>query len=139
MHRMLYSKVIIEPKGGGEPVNTFTSPLPPDVELDTVRSYYCQRFGEPTEVAFTETSGLGRVAIGWVFDLPEDFDVSGPPENLEMLLVPMVADNADPNVLQSAFLCMEEEKAEFRRLHEGGKFDSYVEHTAPQREYERES
>ena len=124
MTRMYSARVIIQPRGGGDPVETFLSPVPPNVELDTMRAFYAERFGDSLDSAFTEVPSVGRVTIGWVFKVPDGFTLPGPAEKFEMLIVPMVEDPDRRGGLVSVWVELAKERAQFEHLFNEGKLDT---------------
>lgn len=128
----IITRVILQPRGGGEPLETFDSPEPPEVEADTLLAVYKARFGEPIDVAYTQLPDLGEVQIGCVFHVPEPMVLPGPHEEFEMLLVPMVDDPAVENSV-SLFLQLAEHRRQFEELFDAGKFDEFRQVTLKQR------
>ena len=71
------TRVIIWPRGGGEEVESFIVDEPSDLPGDEWLAHYEERFGAPSETAFTDTEFGASVNIGWVFAVPDTFEVPG--------------------------------------------------------------
>lgn len=113
----IVTRVVLQPRSAGEVLATFDSPEG-DVDPYTVLDRYTVRFGDPHDVAVTELPGLPEpVAIGWAFAVPSDMKLPGPPEDFEMLLIPMVPDPVSgggaTGRLQSMFVLQAQERAAF--------------------------
>jgi hypothetical protein len=128
----LVTRAVVQPSGGGEPVDIFDLPLPPELEADLLLAYYTQTLGEPLEAAIAEVAGVdGPVPVGWVFEVPESFEVPGAHAEFELVVVPMVAD-AEAG-LASLFARLAEQRAEFEALQAEGQLDSLAIVERPQR------
>lgn len=131
----IYTRVVVQPLGGGEPVRMFDRPEDPGiVDFDTILASYSQRFGEPFEVAYTLVPDIeGRIQIGWVFAVPQDVEVPGSLEKLEMLLIPMF-DDLNTGKRLGLFLSMARTRQRFQDLFDSGDLDELHTFTAPQRD-----
>jgi hypothetical protein len=135
---MIITRVDLEPRGGGEVVETFDSPEDPTVEVDTLLAHYTQKFGEPFEYAFTGSpEHEGQIRIGWLFDIPSTFEVPGPPEQFEMVLIPMF-DDADTGNRTSLFLRLAEQRQQFQGLLDQGVVTAFHIATLGQRDADQE-
>ena len=131
----LTAHLIVQPRGGGDPVGSRDVDLPPDVEMDTLESFVGQRFGEPLDVASVEHPTLGVVRVGWVLEIPNGMEVPGRHEDFELVLIPMMTDPDDPGSLMSVFLRLAESKKEFERLAADGTVARLVVRDMVRREY----
>jgi hypothetical protein len=131
----IYTRVVVQPLGGGETVTTFDGREDPKtVDFDTILASYSQRFGDPFEVAYTTSSDIkGPIQIGWVFAVPDKIEVPASLEDFEMLLIPMF-DDLNTGERLSLFLSMARKGQQFRDLFDGGAFDELHTFTAPQRD-----
>jgi hypothetical protein len=130
----IYTRVILQPVGGGEPVETFDIPEDPTVEVDTLLATYTNRFGAPFEFAFTAAPDIeGPIEIGWLFAVPHTFQVPGPPEQFEMVLIPMFDDSETGNRI-SLFLRMAEQREQFQGLFDRGVLTEFHTATLAQRD-----
>lgn len=110
----IITRCSLQPRGGGELLEMFDTPEEPTVEAETLLASYIGRFGEPFEVAYTNSPNIeGPVSIGWVFDIPPNFEMPGPLEQFEMVLIPLVAD-PDTRARSSLFLSLAEQKRNFK-------------------------
>lgn len=131
----LYStRVTVQPRGGGNPVDAFDSTVPAGIEPDTMRAYYTQRFGEPLDDAYTDGPSGSRVDIGWVFEVPAQFELPGPPDEFEMVVIPVTEDPEQPGMLVSVWLLLAEQRAKFEQLVDEGKVDRLVVVSLPERQ-----
>lgn len=108
---MYWTQVIVQPKAGGEPVHTSVTEVPDDVEFDSLLGYYTELLGEPYEAAYADVEELGRVDVGWVFEVPQSFDLSGVRHEYEFVVVPLIEDPDDPEALISAGVHMAQLRA----------------------------
>lgn len=130
----IVTRVILQPLGGGQPVETFDSEESREVEVDTVLAVYSRRFGPPTETAYTQVPGInGPVSLGWVFQVPQRFEVPGPKEDFEMVLIPMF-DDPESQERVSLFLRLAEQRQQFQEAFDRGDVDSFTRATLEQRE-----
>lgn len=132
------TRVIVTPRGGGEPLEIFDSVEDPSLEVDFLLATYTARFGEHVEVAWTEAPGVTEpVSLGWVFDVPAQFELPGPHGDFEMVLVPMV--EVEGAGLVSLFVWLAQEKQAAEQLLAEGKVDTLHVVTLPQREVGEDS
>lgn len=132
----IVTRVVVQPAGGGEPIETFDSTRDETEEVDTLLAAYSSRFSPPTELALTSVPGVTEpVAIGWVFRVPENFEVPGSREEFEMVLIPMF-DNPGTGERLSVFATLAEERSEMRALFDEGVLDELHEISLHQREPE---
>lgn len=128
----IHTRVILTPRGGGEPLEIFDSPEGPSAEADTVLASYTARFGEPIETAWTEAEGVeGPISLGWVFQVPESFELPGPPEEFEMVLIPMLEAEGS---LVSLFVSLAQQRARAEELLASGAVDTLHLATLAQRD-----
>jgi hypothetical protein len=120
----IITRVILQPYGGGEPVEVFDRFEEESVEVDTLLHQYTQAFGSPFDVALTAVPGLdGPVAIGWLFAVPDSFLLPGPTDAFEMVLIPMF-DDAGTDERTSIFLRLAETRQAFQGMLERGEIDA---------------
>lgn len=116
----IFTRVIVQPRGGGKPLEIFDSAEAPTTEVDTLLARYEKRFGEAIDTAFTEAPGVqGPVSIGWLFAVPDDFELPGPGEDYEMVLIPLIVDE-DTLERVSLFMRMAEQRQEAQQLFDRG-------------------
>ena len=131
---LIWTRVILQPRGGGEVVETFDAPEDPTVEVDTLLAIYTQRFGVPIEFSFTLVPDLeGPIKVGWLFAVPSTIQVPGPPEQFEMVLIPMF-DDLDTGMRTSLFLRMAEQREQFQGLFDEGLMSELHTATLAQRD-----
>lgn len=117
----IVTRVILQPRGGGEPVEIFDSDEG-DVALEALLPAYLERFGEPLDLALTELPEADEpVTIGWVFPVPPAMEVPGASADFEMILIPMIDDESGDRV--SAFVRLAEDRQLFEGLFEAGEID----------------
>ena len=134
----IWARVILQPRGGGAPVEIFDALEDPTVKVDTLLAIYTQRFGAPFEFSFTLSPDIeGPIKVGWLFDVPPTLEVPGPPEQFEMVLIPMV-DDPDTGNRTSLFLRMAEEHQQFQQLFDRGDLDGFHTATLAQRDPDQE-
>ena len=135
----ILTRVILQPVGGGEPVEMFDAPEDPAVEVDTLLASYTQRFGAPFEFSFTLAPDIeGPIKVGWLFAVPSNLKVPGPPEEFEMVIIPMV-DDPDTGQRTSLFLHMAEQHQQFQDLFDSGDLDEFHTATLAQRDPDQEA
>jgi hypothetical protein len=119
------TRVIIQPRGGGELVEMFDTPEDQTVQADALLAHYAQKFGAPFEFSFTLARDIeGPIEIGWLFAVPNTIEVPGPHEQFEMVLIPMF-DDPDTGERTSLFLRMAERGEQFHGLFEDGVVTEY--------------
>jgi hypothetical protein len=130
----ILSRVTIQPRGGGEPVESFDSRPDDRLEVDTLLSSYTRRFGDPIETAHTAVPGIAEpVDIGWVFDVPASFVVPGAHADFEMVVIPMIQVEGTDR-LESLFVAMAAERRDFQALFDDGALDELHIATLEQRD-----
>jgi len=107
---------------------------PADVQPDTIRSFLVQRFGEPTEVAWTRTERHEHLSVGWIFPLEPAAEMG---EALELLCVPFVG--VSDGSLRPLFEVLADERQDLERLAAAGLLDSLTVVETPDREYSPDS
>lgn len=86
------TRIVVRPFGGGELVEVFEADEPGELCLRHYVDHYRGFFGPPLAIACT-TTDAGRLAVGWVFAVPEDFDgaaLPAPPSFFEFVVLPLV-------------------------------------------------
>jgi hypothetical protein len=131
---IIFTRVIVQPRGGGDPVENFDSAEDPSTEVDTWLAGYQGRFGEPIDTAFTVAPGIeGPVSIGWLFAVPDSFELPGPSEDFEMVLIPMMVDEESLEEV-SLFLRLAEQRQGLQQLFERGDLEGLHIATLAQRD-----
>lgn len=131
----IITRVIVQPLGGGQPLNDFYRPEDETTEFDTILAVYTRSFGEPFEIALTQVPGVEKpIMIGWLFSVPDTFDLPGPSEQFEMVLIPMFDDLDAGGERTSIFLRLDEQRRAFQGMFDRGVADSLTTATAAWRE-----
>ena len=99
---MFWTQSIVEPrKSGGKAVDTSVTEVPADIDFDGLLGFYAEQLGDPIDAAYTDIPDVGRIDIGWVFDVPDGWDLPGPRDTYQMVVIPLVQDPDDPDELIS--------------------------------------
>ena len=76
--------------------------LPEDLDFDDLLEFFVEQLGEPEDTAYADVDGLGRIDVGWVFAVPEGFDVAVDRADHELVVVLLVEDDDNPGELVAA-------------------------------------
>ena len=121
---LMQSRIIIWPRGGGEILDQFDSEMPEEVIPQRMLAYFQKILGAvPLELAYTEDADGESVSIGWVFPVPQTFEVPGPLDEFEMVVIPMVEDPESPEDLVPFAIDSRRQLAELKDLQKRGIID----------------
>jgi hypothetical protein len=121
---MLIIKELLFDKTKDEYVAERLTRCPADVELDTVKSWLEQQYGAPTNVADSVDPEVGKIQVGWVYEVPSDWP-SANPTTQELVAMPMGVDDAGKPG-DSAFLVQAQIRRAWRATAEREGFELKV-------------
>ncbi|MDX6284773.1 MAG: hypothetical protein QOG53_258 [Frankiales bacterium] len=98
---MFWTESIVQKRGGSKALDTSVSEVPAEIDFDGLLDFYREELGEPVDAAYTDVPDVGRIDIGWVFDVPKGWKLPGPRKNYEMVVIPLVQDPDDADELIS--------------------------------------
>ena len=98
---MFWTQTIVQPRTGGKALDTSVTEVPADIDFDGLLAFYTEQLGEPNDAAYTDVPDVGKVDIGWVFDVPKGWELPGPRKDYEMVVIPLVQDPDDADELIS--------------------------------------
>ncbi len=104
-------QAIFWPKGGGTPLKDNVFPLPTGVDPASLRDLFERMFGEVQETAYTVEDDK-RINIGWIFQAPDGVTAGMKPEDLELVIIPLLVDPENGEYV-SMFRYQDRMKAEF--------------------------
>jgi hypothetical protein len=84
------------------------------------------RFGEPIDDAYSDPAGLGHLTIGWVFPVPDFFEIPGPRDDFEVVVIPMLWDPDEAGPTEALFVNLARQRQEFEALRRDGAVDKLV-------------
>ncbi len=121
---IMQSRIVIWPRGGGEILEQFDSDMPEEVMPARMLAYFQGILGNPPlEIAYTDGPVGESIAIGWVFPVPPSFEVPGPLDEFELVVIPMVQDPESPEDLVPFAIETRRELAELKDLQRQGLID----------------